>query len=172
MAAVSCWPTLLFKMFKRILGFSINISWHGCKNRVFWPQLPIVWHQACPIWLILKSDGSWVLFTSRSKQITASRGCELIFRLFLYRSLWFVERSFFLFYNQWKVLFYVVFVKCVVALLCALRADHTTFDTRPDRQSSAGGLWTKWRRRRRDVNAKLLKNFLGGHDAIRAQEKI
>ena len=32
--------------------FLINISLKECEIRVSWPQLPIVWHQACPIWLM------------------------------------------------------------------------------------------------------------------------
>ena len=64
--------TTLF--FKINLVFSMNVSKYWLENWLSWPQLPIDWHQARPIWLTLNLDGSWSLFTSRLNQIRG-RGC-------------------------------------------------------------------------------------------------
>ena len=49
------WKQLLITLFfKMNFNFSITISWNGYENRVSWPHLPVVCHQACSIWLMQK----------------------------------------------------------------------------------------------------------------------
>ena len=36
------------------LNLSMNICWNRCQIRAPWPQLPLDWHQALPIWVKLK----------------------------------------------------------------------------------------------------------------------
>ena len=85
------------------MDFPLNISWNRCKIRAFWPQLPIVWHQARQIWLKLKSRLFIKRFTSRSNEI---RGCEdtcNISELLLFRCLWLVKKLVYIFKNQWQM---------------------------------------------------------------------
>ena len=42
---------LLSLLSKLNLYFSVTISWRGHENRVSRPHLPVLWHQALPIWL-------------------------------------------------------------------------------------------------------------------------
>ena len=58
---------LITLLSKKIFLPFMNISWNGCKILVFWPQLPIDWHQVLPIWLILwpRPPNSYLLRGSR-----------------------------------------------------------------------------------------------------------
>ena len=58
----------------------MNISWNWHKNWLSRPHLPIVWHQARQIWLMLKFRWFMKRFTWRSNEIRGCRGCASIFR--------------------------------------------------------------------------------------------
>ena len=51
----------------------LRIDKNECQIWTQRPPLCVIWHQARPIWLKLKSDGSWGLFTWRLNRI---RGCK------------------------------------------------------------------------------------------------
>ena len=58
--------TLFYTFDQTTFRLPAILSSNGCEIRVFWPQLHIVWHQARPIWLILKARWFMRLFPWRS----------------------------------------------------------------------------------------------------------
>ena len=68
------------------LLFPMNISLNRCEIRIFWPHLPIVWHQEHPIWFELKQNDSYRgLLGGRIKSRTAEDYTWQFFALLIYR---------------------------------------------------------------------------------------
>ena len=149
--------TLFFKMFKNSLGFSIRISWNRCKNQASRPQLSIDWHQAWYIWLKLKMDASWRLFTRRSNDIRGREVACNFSEVNLLQILQLVEKSVYKLYNQSEALFHMTFSKqqrcCSAVQFCARRPAGPTAYTWLYLRHLASVFFVKWR------------NFWG-HDAI------